>query len=354
MNEFESIDQLPDAEFIERMRVYAIDHEPEGWPAVKMKHITRLCDLAALSSVDGEADPVAWRISYRIEGGMVRRIVSGHNSIADYRHIDPEAYSEPLYLATPSVQKLQEEVERLKNPNNWWCPEVCPITGLPFFMWITHHKTNEWVPTYGGPYDSYTIPVKDAEGDYIRERYDHDRGGWLVDEVEDVGVQIVDSQLYTSEDDPEEIRQQLAQPAGNVGDEREAFEAWWDEFTKDRIAAHGDWPRIKQSAWEGWRAARGIPKAKLSFTKEWCINMAKQDDGEECSAVAPELLSAPVVKAEQLAAGQVAKAWNLEAEIHKVAKRFLSPKKQGYFMGAIRAMLSAAPEQAESGEGKNV
>ncbi len=37
---------MTDSEFIQRMRDYAIDHEPDGWPAVKMQDITRLCDLA--------------------------------------------------------------------------------------------------------------------------------------------------------------------------------------------------------------------------------------------------------------------------------------------------------------------
>lgn len=83
-----------------------------------------------------------------------------------------------------------------------WCPDVCPITGLPFFMWIEHHETGQMVPTYGGPYDSYTIPVRDKDGSYCRERYDHDRGGWLTDEVEDVGVQIVSDQAYVSDEPP--------------------------------------------------------------------------------------------------------------------------------------------------------
>lgn len=83
-----------------------------------------------------------------------------------------------------------------------WRPEACPITGLPFFMWIEHHETDQLVPTYGGPYDSYTIPVKQQDGSYCRERYDHDSGGWVTDEIDDVGVQIVSDQLYVSEHDP--------------------------------------------------------------------------------------------------------------------------------------------------------
>ncbi len=72
-----------------------------------------------------------------------------------------------------------------------WCPERCPITGRPFFMWIEHHASAQMVPTYGGPLDSYTIPVRADDGSYECERYDHDAGGWLVDQVEDVGLRVV-------------------------------------------------------------------------------------------------------------------------------------------------------------------
>ncbi|SFB22884.1 hypothetical protein [Delftia tsuruhatensis] len=77
-----------------------------------------------------------------------------------------------------------------------WCPDVCPITGRPFFMWITHHETGVKVPTYGGPFDSYTLPVKGSDGSFECERYDHDRGGWLTDEIQDVGLTLVDDQSF--------------------------------------------------------------------------------------------------------------------------------------------------------------
>lgn len=62
-------------------------------------------------------------------------------------------------------------------------PDKCPITRRDFFMEI------DGVPTYGGPYDSYTIPEMSGEANqpfherelFVR-RYDHDRGGWVEDE----------------------------------------------------------------------------------------------------------------------------------------------------------------------------
>jgi hypothetical protein len=52
-------------------------------------------------------------------------------------------------------------------------PSKCPITGLPFFMEI------DGEPTYGGPFNSYTIPVFDAaDAEFSRRNYDHDHGAW--------------------------------------------------------------------------------------------------------------------------------------------------------------------------------
>jgi len=57
--------------------------------------------------------------------------------------------------------------------------EACPVTGMPFFMTIEHPEYGD-LPTYGGPFDSYTIPVKLTEdADHLsRLRFDHDLGGW--------------------------------------------------------------------------------------------------------------------------------------------------------------------------------
>lgn len=57
--------------------------------------------------------------------------------------------------------------------------DVCPITGRKFFMIVEHPDLGD-VPTYGGPYDSYTIPVKIENADgYHCERFDHDEGAWI-------------------------------------------------------------------------------------------------------------------------------------------------------------------------------
>lgn len=128
---------------------------------------------------------------------------------ADWRKWDelasPEEFerwvkSRANHMATALQEALAEQPAQQEPVA--WRPDVCPITGLPFFMWIEHHETGQNVPTYGGPYDSYTIPVRDKDGSYCRERYDHDLGGWRTDEVEDVGIQIVSDQAYVSDDEP--------------------------------------------------------------------------------------------------------------------------------------------------------
>lgn len=58
-------------------------------------------------------------------------------------------------------------------------PDVCPVTGREFFM-VIEAENGDMVATYGGPYDSYTIPAWDPDDKEFRsERYDHDRGEWV-------------------------------------------------------------------------------------------------------------------------------------------------------------------------------
>ncbi|ECV7800124.1 ead/Ea22-like family protein [Salmonella enterica] len=87
------------------------------------------------------------------------------------------------------AEKQIVEMSRAASVNNHWKPDVCPITGRKFFMWI-EHETLGYVPTYGGPFDSYTIPTRDSSGEYSCERYDHDVGGWV--EGETIGLYLID------------------------------------------------------------------------------------------------------------------------------------------------------------------
>lgn len=55
----------------------------------------------------------------------------------------------------------------------------CPITGRKFFANVEHPELG-MVATYGGPFDSYTIPAYDREDKELRcERYDWDADHWI-------------------------------------------------------------------------------------------------------------------------------------------------------------------------------
>lgn len=71
-------------------------------------------------------------------------------------------------------------------------PQNCPITGLKFFSMERNPDGKGYVPTYGGPFDSYTVPEpdEDSETGYAWRTYDHDAGGWD-DSWEDVPAQLL-------------------------------------------------------------------------------------------------------------------------------------------------------------------
>lgn len=91
-----------------------------------------------------------------------------------------------------------------------WCPDFCPVTLRPFFMWIEHPELGE-VPTYGGPFDSYTLAqpsnLPDAgsiprnEVEYECLRYDHDEGAWVEYELTAMTVISEDEFLRLSDRD---------------------------------------------------------------------------------------------------------------------------------------------------------
>lgn len=103
-----------------------------------------------------------------------------------------------LEAINKKLAKIEKYSTYSKQPNQvnstdkYFKPDVCPITLMPFFMWIEHPDLG-WQPTYGGPYDSYTLAVPtnlsekgkmefyDIEFTY--EHYCHDEGVWVGQEV---------------------------------------------------------------------------------------------------------------------------------------------------------------------------
>lgn len=143
--------------------------------------------------------------------------------------------------------KIQDLSGQLSKPGNArWCPSVDPISGSKLFLWL-EHPTLGCVPTYGGPYDSFTLTERDENGDFFRHRYDHDEGAWVDDEA-----------VYLEE---QEGRQ--GQPY-TVPDERNAYETFIAKRLGDSIntqrALSGDPKNPDYMAWDmtvGWIAWQG-------------------------------------------------------------------------------------------------
>lgn len=72
-----------------------------------------------------------------------------------------------------------------------WCPDKCPITGREFFCWIESEDGTQ-VPTYGGPFDSYTLPEADEDGGFTVRHYDHDEGCW--NDYMSLGLRLINDQ----------------------------------------------------------------------------------------------------------------------------------------------------------------
>ncbi|ECO4847860.1 hypothetical protein FX474_13090 [Salmonella enterica] len=118
--------------------------------------------------------------------GCVMAFSDGGGEYSDVHTIIPCAeHSMPESALTQRIAELSKAA----SVNNHWKPDVCPITGRMFFMWI-EHETLGYVPTYGGPFDSYTIPTRDSSGEFSCERYDHDLGGWVGGEF--IGLYLID------------------------------------------------------------------------------------------------------------------------------------------------------------------
>lgn len=134
------------------------------------------------------------------------------------RRTSDDAYNEPnttdmwgsWQAASVEMVEALEKAQQTANINNWWKPDVCPITGRRFFMWIEHPELG-YVPTYGGPFDSYTIPTRDDVSEFSCERYDHDVGGWVDGEC--AGLYVIDEdeicRVHELEQSVAELREQL-------------------------------------------------------------------------------------------------------------------------------------------------
>lgn len=128
-----------------------------------------------------------------------------------FDHIDFETVDEAKEYAEREFRAaVRRFAVKLKDVDRW-CPDRCPITFRPFFMWIEHPDGGE-VPTYGGPFDSYTIPepvIDDPvscprhEIEFRCERFDHDLGGWI-EGGEDPCLRVIHEETLIEFEEPTE------------------------------------------------------------------------------------------------------------------------------------------------------
>ena len=139
------------------------------------------------------------------ENKQLRTQLSAFESLIEASSCPPDVppieWMRSLYKNLETANEMRSEIERLKKKGEELqaaTPAECPITHRPFFM-VIEHPERGLVPTYGGPYDSYTIPewepVKDERtpAELYCERFDHDEGGWIE------GVESIDWYVTTDE-----------------------------------------------------------------------------------------------------------------------------------------------------------
>lgn len=199
-------------------------------------------------------------------------------------------------------------------------PTECPITGRPFFMVLRDGE--RLIPTYGGPFDSYTIPVRDDDGGLFVRRYDHDEGGW-VDGSEALCLYVVKESDLPDRADP--IAWGILGSTGLVGEcgmtwptEAEASDTL-DEWRRASatltkhyrvVPLYAESPRAGAVAWSkeaptvpGWywmRERGGEPEAvKVGlYSGRMALFVHGPNEGVSCEAMRAEWspLSAPLAE----------------------------------------------------------
>ncbi|MEN4917526.1 hypothetical protein ABE485_02555 [Achromobacter spanius] len=213
---------------------------------------------------------------------------------------DKVAFSRDALASAAVAGEAQEDL----------APPKCPITGRPFFMALEHPELG-LVPTYGGPYDSYTIPQLGGKADqpwHERElrvyRYDHDLGGWRTDEVEVIPLRIVHEDVLNERHD--------AAP--------QASEAVRNTALDD--AVHVLWLMRSRPEFEPDAKDRQLDRAMASIR---ALKTQADKDGAQPPANRPESRASIDSKGGALDGGDCAKGagkWPMLSELHLHALMF--------------------------------
>lgn len=95
-------------------------------------------------------------------------------------------------LPTEQYAAPAQQVERQELSDTAPTHPPCPITGRKWWGDIDHPEMGV-VPTYGGPFDTYTAPYADEDGELRCERFDQDAGHWI-EGGEPLGVYLTTEQ----------------------------------------------------------------------------------------------------------------------------------------------------------------
>lgn len=128
-------------------------------------------------------------------------------------------------------------------------PAICPITGRKFWGNIDHPERG-LVATYGGPFDTYSIPYLSDDNELRVERFDQDAGDW-VEGGEPCG--------WYSDEQPA-IAPAAQGDAKEVTDERAEFENVYQLTTVTKNGWDGERysNTMVEFAWGGWKARAAI------------------------------------------------------------------------------------------------
>lgn len=167
-----------------------------------------------------------------------------------------EGWESECKKVASQLASTRKELEEAKSDAKRWCPDRCPITLRLFFMWL-EHPTKGYVPTYGGPLDSYTIPEPDMpeEGkktefhdiEFHCERYDHDEGAW-VEGFEDPGHRVILQDRLVDLDELETLSARVRELEVELS---QSFELAENQLGAEKLSGN----IVKEEFWKGELAA---------------------------------------------------------------------------------------------------